>query len=176
MRPTAELRVPMVPVAVEIAGVHAPPSPCEVYLADTPRQGRSALADDLAVLLESDPPFLPVKLGPGVSLVGKHSILWLAVALRTGSPSQGDDFGDTAPDEGPSEPSEVMTLFDTKHEVELTLTDGSTLTGSILHSSPADKPRLVDYLNWPARFVRLWTPRAQYLINKAHVARVREVG
>jgi len=31
-------------------------------------------------------------------------------------------------------------------------------------------------LNRPARFVRLWTPRAQYLINKAHVARVREVG
>jgi hypothetical protein len=177
MRPTAELRVPMVPVAVEIAGVQGTPAPCEVYLADTPRTGRSALADDLAVLLESDPPFLPVKSTAGISLVGKHAIQWLAVTLHPAADAgDGDDFGDTAPDEGPREPSEVMTLFDSKHDVEVTLSDGSTLTGAILHSSPADKPRVIDYLNRPARFVRLWTPRAQYLINKQHVARVREVG
>jgi hypothetical protein len=175
-RPTEELRVPMVPVAVEIAGVHAPPAPCEVYVADTPRHGRTALADDLAALLESAPPFLPVRFGAGVSLVGKHAIQWVAFALHTAEPAGGDDFGDTSPDDGPREPSEVMTLFDSKHDVEITLVDGSTLTGSILHSSPADKPRVIDYLNRPARFVRLWTPRAQYLINKEHVARVREVG
>lgn len=180
MRPTAELRVPMVPVAVEIAGTHAPPAPCEVYLADTPRHGRTAMADDLAALLEADPPFIPVKFVAGVTLVGKHAIQWLAFALHAApvddNDGDGDDFGDTSPEGGPREPSEVMTLFDSKHDVEITLGDGSTLTGSILHSSPADKPRVIDYLNRPARFVRLWTPRAQYLINKAHVARVREVG
>lgn len=176
MRPTAELRVPMVPVAVEISGVGSAPAPCEVYVADTPRNGRTAMADDLAALLESDPPFIPVKSAAGVTLVGKHAIHWLAFALHAPAADDGDDFGDTSPDSGPREPSEVMTLFDSKHDVEITLADGSTLIGSILHSSPADKPRVIDYLNRPARFVRLWTPRAQYLINKQHVARVREVG
>jgi hypothetical protein len=172
-RPTAELRVPMVPVAVEIAGVDAPAAPCEVYVADTPRKGRHAVVDDLATLLESDPPFLPAKAGVGVVMLAKHAIRWVAYTLR--------EPGDAAPVDGvpaavvEPEPSEVLTLFDNKHEVEITLDDGSTLLGAFLHSSPADRPRVIDYLNRSGRFLRLWTSRAQYLVNKQHVARVREV-
>jgi hypothetical protein len=166
MRTTAELRVPTVPVAVELAGVDAPPAPCELYLADVARRTHTALADDLANLLEAEPPFLPVRSGTGVALVGKHAIQWVALA----NPPEEDEGVDGA------EPSEGLTLFDSRHDVEVTLLDGSVLTGAILHSSPADKPRVIDYLNRAGRFVRLWTPRAQYLINKRHVARVNEVG
>lgn len=167
MRSTAELRVPMVPVAVELAGVDAPPAPCELYLADVARRSHTALADDLANLLEAEPPFLPVRSGTGVALIGKRAIQWVALA----NPDDEVDAGGDG-----AEPSEGLTLFDSRHDVEVTLIDGATLTGAILHSSPADKPRVIDYLNRPGRFVRLWTPRAQYLINKRHVARVREVG
>jgi hypothetical protein len=163
MRSTAELRVPMVPVAVEIAGVGLAPSPCEVFVPDVQRAGRHALADDLATLLESEPPFLPVRLGSAVSLFGKHAIHWLALAMRAAEAADDD------------EPGEGLHLYDSKHDVEVTLVDGSTLAGAMLHSSPADRPRVIDYLNRAARFIRLWTPRAQYLINKSHVARVREV-
>jgi len=174
MRPTAELRVPMVPVTVELAGVDAGPARCEVFVADVPRADRHALADDLATLLEAAPPFLPVKSATGVALVAKHGIRWLSFSLR-------DPAEDVAADGVPAavttpEPSEVLTLFDNKHDVEVTLADGSTLVGAFLHSSPADRPRVMDYLNGPGRFVRLWTSGAQYLINKQHVARVREVG
>jgi hypothetical protein len=173
MRPTAELRVPMQPVAVQIAGVDGPAAPCEVFVAQAPRKGRHAIADDLALLLESEPPFLPVRAGGAITLLGKHAIRWLAFALRDPEDAAVVD-GVPAPVTQP-EPSEVLTLFDNKHDVELTLCDGTTLLGAFLHTSPADRPRVVDYLNRPARFLRLWTSSAQYLINKAHVARVREV-
>jgi len=171
MRTTAELRVPRVPIAVEIACITGAPRSCEVYLADALRPDRHALADDVAALLEADPPFLPVRMGSEVALWGKHAIQWLALGSRSL-----DEAGDGVPAaEITTEPSEVMTLFDNKHEVEVTLADGSTLCGAFLHTSPADKPRVADYLNGPARFVRLWTPRAQYIINKRHVAHVREI-
>jgi hypothetical protein len=179
MRSTAELRVPTVPVAVEISGIGVAPSPCEVFVPDVQRAGRNALADDLAALLESDPPFLPVRIGPTVSLFGKHAIHWLALAMRIAG-EEPDAPKPAAADGVPAEvtqpePSDVLTLFDSKHDVEVTLVDGSTLSGAILHTSPADRPRVADYLNRAARFIRLWTPRAQYMINKAHVTCVREV-
>ena len=172
----------MVPVAVEIAGVGVAPSPCEVFVPDVQRSGRHALANDLATLLESEPPFLPVRLGAAVTLIGKHAIHWLALAMRLADddaaarPVARAEAADGVPDEVTRpEPSEVLHLYDSKHDVEVTLVDGSTLVGAILHSSPADRPRVMDYLNRAARFIRLWTPQAQYLINKTHVARVREV-
>ena len=167
---TAELRLPMIPVAVEIAGVGTAPAPCEVFLADTPRRGRSALADDLATLLEGELAFVPVRAAGRISLWAKHAIQWLALSLRD------DSAVDAVPEPvTQAEPSEVLTLHDSKHEVEVTLLDGSTLSGSILHSAPADRPRMIDYLNRPGQFVRLWTGTAQYLINKHHVARVQEI-
>jgi hypothetical protein len=172
MRSIAELRVPMVPVVVEIAGIDGGRATCEVYVPDVPRHGQHALADDLATLVDSDRPFLPVRTSDAVALVAVHAIRWLALATRNDTTQ-----ADGVPTEvSEPEPSEVLTLFDSKHDVEVTLDDGTVLTGAILHSSPADKPRVIDYLNRATRFVRLWTPRAQYLINKQHVARVREIG
>lgn len=172
MRPTAELRLPMVPVAVELATTDAAASSCELYVPDMPRVGRHALADDLASLLEAPPPFLPVRSGGGVVLVGKRAIRWVALAIADAEVVPAD--GVPAPITQP-EPSEVLTLFDSKHDIEVSLDDGHTLFGAVLHSSPADRPRVIDHLNGPPRFLRLWTSRAHYLVNKRHIARVREV-
>src|SRR5258707_51933 len=127
MRPTAELRVPMVPVAVEIAGVHGAPAPCEVYVPDTPRVGRTAMADDLAALLEADPPFIPVKSISGVSLVGKHSIQWLAFGTQLWPVVDGGHFREPSPHSRPREHPQGLTLCASSRERPWSL--GSTGAG-----------------------------------------------
>jgi hypothetical protein len=44
----------------------------------------------------------------------------------------------------------------------------------LFDSSPADRPRVVDHLNRARRFLRLWTPDAQTLINTDQIVAVRE--
>jgi hypothetical protein len=172
---TAELRLPTLPVAVQIAVFgDAEPMSAELYVPDLPRQGRSQLVDDLSLSLDGDAGFLPVKTGDAVTLLGKHAIVWVAIAAG-GDPKRAPTDGDWEDASGAPEPSEVLTLYDNKHDVEVILTGGASLAGSILYSSPADRTRVIDHLNRRTRFLRLWTSRAQYLINKQHVVRVREL-
>jgi hypothetical protein len=162
---STELRLPTVAVPVMLALVGRDPAPADVFMADVPRHGRSELLDDLAALLDEPAAFLPVRGEAGVRLLAKHSIAWLSVNRQD---DDGDsDFADI--------PSEVMTLYDRQHRVEVALVTGSTLAGMLLDSSPADRPRVIDHLNRGGNFVRLWTSDEHFLINKAQILQVTEL-
>jgi hypothetical protein len=156
---SAELRLPMVAIAVELARAGRAPERVELFINDAPRS-RAAIAAEIAELLERDAQFMPVQEpdapgGARVALVGKRAIRWVSVPL-------GGDPDDEA-------------LYDHDHDVSLELDDGEALGGHVLYSSPADRPRLADYLNLPGHFLRLWTPAALYLVNKHRVVRVVEL-
>ena len=158
-----ELKLPTVAVPVRLALVGQSPAPADVFVADTKRNGRGELLDDVAALLDQPAAFLPVQAGEGVRLLSKHAIAWIALARH-----------DQVEDLDLDEPSGVFTLYDRQHRVEVALLAGATLTGTLLDSSPASRPRVIDYLN-RAGFVRLWTSAEHYLINKAHILYVREL-
>ena len=69
----------------------------------------------------------------------------------------------------------MVTLYDRQHRVEIELVAGTRLLGTLLDSSPADRPRVIDHLNGAASFVRLWTPHEHILINKAQIVCVTEL-
>ena len=58
----------------------------------------------------------------------------------------------------------------TEHEVEVTLLDGSALTGLVSYVRPTDRSRLVDVLNEPPPFFRLLQDDQVAYVNKRHVA------
>ncbi len=60
----------------------------------------------------------------------------------------------------------------TEHEVEVVLQGGATLRGLVSYLRPADRSRLVDFLNEPEPFFRLLEEHAVALVNKRHVVRV----
>ncbi len=58
--------------------------------------------------------------------------------------------------------------------VEFTLSDGSVWSGSIFPEQPADRPRLVDFLNdTTRRFVALFTRDRVVVINREHLSFAR---
>ena len=161
---SAELRLPTLSVPVDLARAGRAPERVELFLTGAPGRGRAAIAGAVAGLLVADPAVLPVREpdapgGPRVALVGKRAILWVAVPLA----GLGDDSEDG------------LTLFDHDHGVRVELDVGDELAGHVFCSSPADRPRLIDHLNLPVHFLRVWTPDALFLINQAHVVRVVEV-
>jgi hypothetical protein len=133
-------------------------------MADEQRHGRSELLDDVATLLDQSAAFLPVRGTEGVRLLAKHAIVWIAI-----------DRHDDQPNADLDDPSGVFTLYDRQHRVEVALITNTTLTGTLLDSSPADRPRVIDHLNRGGAFVRLWTSDEHYLINKAQILYVREL-
>lgn len=151
-----ELRLPTIAVPVKLALVGHEAEGAELFVADVPRRGRGHLVDDLAQVLEDPAGFLPARVGGQVRLLGKHAICWISI-----------DF--------PEEPSEVFTLYDRQHRVEIELIAGERLTGTILSSSPADRPRAIDHLNRAVHFVRLCTPSDHFVINKTQIVSVTEL-
>lgn len=171
---SSELRLPTLAVPVDLSRAGRPGERVELFIADVPGRGRSQLVGDVAQLLESEPMFLPVAephAGGRVALVGKQAILWVGISLR--------DLGvapvaDGVPDEIEFEPSEIVMLFDHRHDCRVELDTGEAIDGYVLYSSPADRPRLADHLNLPGVFVRIWTSDHLYLVNKRHIVRVLE--
>ena len=108
-------------------------------------------------LLNDDDPFLPVVAGTGeVWLVQKAQVAVVGVALPAD-----DDPVDTG----------VIGM-----RVEFTLVDGSSHVGSVFPELPADRPRLVDFLNdTPLHFLALFTADQLRLVNRVHIAYVRPV-
>jgi hypothetical protein len=161
-----ELRVPTHAVAVHLLRAGCEPERAELFVIDAPR-GRGAAATEVAALLEGGSPFVPVREpdapgGPRVALVGKQAIIWVAVRL-------GDES------ELGAEPSEMLALYDQRHDVRVELAGIDPIAGHILYSSPADRPRLADHLNQPdVHFLRVWTTHSLYLVNKHHIVRVVE--
>lgn len=164
-----ELRIPTITVAVQIAyGSHELVlEQVELFVPDEPRQGRSQLLDAVAELLEAPAPFIPIRGSDKTRLVAKAAIAWVAMRRRRRDERPSADFAE--------EPSEVFTLYDRQHRVEIQMAQGTQLEGLLLDSSPADRPRVIDHLNHTVQFVRLWTSEEHLLINKAQIVRVTEL-
>lgn len=109
-------------------------------------------------LLNDEESFLPVAVSEGdVRLVQKAQIAVVAAEL----PQESDDMVATG----------VVGM-----RVEFTLIDGSSHVGSIFPELPADRPRLVDFLNdTPLNFLALFTADKLLLVNRVHIAYVRPV-
>ncbi len=154
MKSTRDLTLPTVAVPVRITLVDRRELAVEMFVTELPRHDRSELLDALALLLDADAAFVPVRGDGGVRLLAKRAIAWIAVRR--------------------DEPEGEITLYDRQHRVTIELVVGSSLTGLLFDSSPADRPRVVDHLNSARRFVRMWTPDEQYLINRDQIVQVAE--
>lgn len=109
-------------------------------------------------LLNDAESFLPLAMSEGdVRLVQKAHI----AVVTTELPPESDDMAATG----------VVGM-----RVEFTLIDGSSHVGSIFPELPADRQRLVDFLNdTPLNFVALFTTDNLRLVNRVHIAYVRPV-
>jgi len=163
-----EVKRPIVAVPVRLALVGRDVIDVEIFVADRMRQAKGEVLDDIAALLGEPATFLPVKQGERVRLLAKHSVAWVSVKPEAAELAVELEFDDL--------PSEVVTLYDREHRVEVELTIGGSLRGALFDSAPADRPRLVDHLNSTAAFVRLWTENEHFLVNKAQIVSVSEVG
>ena len=151
------LRIPKEAFAVELALAGFEPRPVEVFLVGQRAEGprRQQVLD----LLEHVQAFLPARdpaTGEG-ELFNKDALLWIGIPLETfGSPAvAGEDE-----------------LFEFRRPVRVDLIGAEPLEGELLYSAREESTRLIDYLNEPGRFVRLWAKDTLYLINKAFVRRV----
>lgn len=108
-------------------------------------------------LLNDDDPFLPLAASAGVIyLVQKAHIAVVGVPLPHGD-----------------EPVEAGVVG---MRVEFNLLDGSAHLGSVFPEMRADRDRLVDFLNdTPLRFLPLFTSAQLRLVNRSHIAYVRQV-
>lgn len=108
-------------------------------------------------LLNDGEPFLPLVSPAGdVSLVQKAQIAVVGTALPVGD--------------------EPLAAGVVGMRVEFTLVDGSAHVGSVFPEVPADRTRLVDYLNdTPLQFLALFTVEQLRLVNRVHIAYVRPV-
>jgi hypothetical protein len=164
---SSELRLPTKVIAARLALVGAQPIAAELFVSDVRRRGRSHLLDDIAAQLGAEATFIPIRWSNQVRLLAKHAVVWISIRRRDPEEMPSTDFDD--------EPSE-LTLYDREHRVEIELAHGAGLTGTILDSSPADRPRVMDHLNRAGRFLRLWTSDEHFLINTTQVVAVTELG
>jgi hypothetical protein len=178
MGEASELRVPTRPIAVELSLVGHPAEPAELFLGGAIPESRSQLAQEVAAMLEDGSGFVPVATGGTVSLCAKASIAWVALGtsvVSSGVAGAGDTGADGVPDAVEiGEPSEVVTLYDHRHNVRVEFAVNAALDGHVLYSSPEGRQRVVDHLNRASRYLWLWRGTTLYLINKQHVVRVLE--
>jgi hypothetical protein len=152
------LRIPKEAFAVELALAGAAPRRVEVFLAE--QRANEFRRQYVLDLLEGARAFLPARdTATGKrETFNKDALLWICVPLAPfGSQAAGEEE-----------------LFEFRHPVRVDLIGGEPLAGELLYSAPAESTRLVDYLNAPGRFLRLWSKETLYLINKAFVLRVVE--
>jgi len=168
MASSAELRLPTLAVPVRLALVGRELRGAELFVADVARRGRSHLFDDIATLLDASAGFVPARIDSEVRLLAKHAIAWIALRRRGGDERPSAEF--------PEELSDTFALYDRQHRVALELASGSGISGLLLDSAPADRTRVIDHLNRPGAFLRLWSPDEHMLVNKHHIVSVTELG
>ncbi len=153
------LVVPKRMVTVELALEGREPERAQVFV--PPGEDGELTRHAVLDLLEREQPFLPTQGATDRTpqIFNKDALVWVSVASDKATVSGADD--DDA-------------LFEYRHEVRVELVGGDQLVGELLYTLPADHARVVDYLNAPGRFFRLWTPARLYLINKYFVERVVE--
>lgn len=170
MERSTELRLPTVAVPVRVALVGRPELlSAQVFVSDVSRTGRTQLIDDVVGVFEGEGAFVPMRCESGVRLYGKDALACVAMRRRsqTVPPVERDEIE--------NETSEVFTLFDHQHRVEMELVSGMRLEGSLMDSSPSNRSRAVDHLNRAGRFVRLWSAEEHYLVHKAQILQVTEM-
>jgi hypothetical protein len=163
MEQNADLRLPTFAVPVRLALAGGSIVDAELFLPDSVRGGRGQLLEALAEMLDEDFAFVPVREPTGVRLLAKRSIAW-ACASRSADEDEA----------GGESPSDVVTLYDRQHKVEVELVGGHRFAGSLFDSSPHDRPRVIDHLNRARRFVRLWTESDLTLIGTEQVVAVTD--
>ena len=159
MTQTEPLRIPKEAFAVELALAGAAPRRVEVFLAE--HRAHEFRRQYVLDLLEQAQAFLPARdTSSGKrETFNKDALLWIGVPLAPfGSQATGEEE-----------------LFEFRRPVRVDLIGGEPLSGELLYSAPEESTRLVDYLNAPGRFLRLWAKDTLYLINKAFVLRVVEI-
>ena len=160
MSRTEPLRIPKEAFAVELALAGAVPRRVEIFLAE--QRANEFRRQVVLDLLEHVQGFLPARdAATGKwEIFNKDALLWIGVPLAP--------FGSQAA-AGEEE------LFEFRRPVRVDLIGAEPLVGELLYSAPEQSTRLMDYLNEPGRFVRLWAKETLYLINKAFVLRVVEM-
>lgn len=160
---SAELRLPTLTVPVRLALVGQEPDNAHLFVAAIARRGRSHLLDDIAAMLDANARFVPVRMDGGVRLLAKRAIAWIAVRRH-----DDDDPPDTTEED-------LSELYDRQHRVAIELVQAAPITGLLLDSSPADRPRVIDHLNRAGAFVRVWSADEQLLVNKDQIIAVTEL-
>jgi hypothetical protein len=156
------LRTPTVEVPVRLALRGEPPTSATLFLPEAPQLGRAQLLEGVCNCLDEEREFLPVVFGELRALVNRSAIAYVAVARR---PAGFDD----------DEVSDVHTLFDHRCPVAVTLEAGASLRGTLLFSSPAERSRLIDFVNLGPRFVRLWTSDELILVQRSAIRILAEL-
>ena len=159
MTASAPLRVRKDPFEVELALAGRAPRRVELYLAEHGSHGfsRQRVLD----LLEQGNGFLPavdVETGRWETF-NANAVSWIGM-------SRDSVEAESAGDE----------LFEHRKVVRLTLTGGVSLEGEVLYSAPDGEARLVDYLNRPERFLRIWNGEQVYIVRKETVVLAVENG
>lgn len=149
-----ELRVPKRRVGIEVGLSGDKRRNVVVFLSEfaSNHLGPERVSD----LLNGEAEFIPA-LDPSrnaMTFNNRAGLLWVAVDVQ----------------EEPAS-SESHTI-PTEHEVELTLSDGSTLSGLVSYVLPPDRARVVDFLNEAPQFFRVLQGDRVTLVNKRHVAQV----
>jgi hypothetical protein len=145
-----ELRVPKRNVQVELLIPGGGARHVTVFLAEfaPTHSGPERLSD----LLNAGDDFLPaLDAATGVTtFIGRHTI----AAARV------------APEWEPADQPEGE-----RHELEIVLTDGTAMRGSVSFAPTPGRTRVLDYLNEAQPFLRLAEPERVALIHKRHIAR-----
>jgi len=153
------LRIRKNAVTVELALAAGEPRRVEVFVAE--HRDKEFRRQDVLNLLEHMQAFLPARDAATRrgEIFNKDAVLWIALPL---SPA------------GTEPASAAEELFEFRRPVRVDFLAGQSISGEVLYSAPAESTRLVDYVNEPGRFLRVWTKDFLYLINKAFVLRVVE--
>jgi hypothetical protein len=157
---TSTLRISKKAVAVDLTLAGGRPRRVELYLAE--HRANEYRRQDVLDLLENVNAFLPVRDARSTDreIINKDALLWIGVPLTP--------FG--------AEQDSAEELFEFRRPVRVELLGTSPLDGDLLYSAPRESTRIMDYLNRPGRFLRLWARDRLYLINKTFVLRIVETG
>jgi hypothetical protein len=113
--------------------------------------------EEIPDILNSDEPFFPLARAGGTLLVAKDQVREVVI---TGDALEAQYLETAA-----------------RHEsVEVTLTDGTVRSGRVYLEMPAERPRLLDFLNrYAQRFVVLYAAGGVCLVNRTLIEHVRPV-
>jgi len=157
MSQARSLHIRKEPLEVELALAGCPARRVSLFLAE---HGVHAFARQTVLdLLEQVETFLPARdLETGLSeSFNARAVVWIAMSR-----------------EALEEEGSADQLFEHRRFVHVALAAGDWLEGEILYSAPDGEARLVDHLNRPERFLRLWHGDRVLLVNKQSVMRILE--